>query len=182
MKKIIIIILVVLLGVAAYYFIPSSPSVGKALPGTSKDSEFHPDPSNATFVFDDGSISLSSGKYETKITSGSALTEEIDLMDKFGYGDINQDGKNDTALLLAQYGGGSGVFIYVAAYVSGPVSYKGSDAIFIGDRIAPQSLSIDGKTITVKYLDRGPNDPFSAEPTISTTKQFIYQSGKLQEK
>ena len=103
-------------------------------------------------------------------------------MDKFAYGDLNADGKEDTVLLLTRYGAGSGIFIYLAAFTSGPVTYKGSKAIFIGDRIAPKSLSIKGDTVTVEYLDRKPDEAFATEPTVSASKQFTYKNGEFVEK
>lgn len=144
---------------------------------------FHPDPSNATFIFDDGPITLSDGRSMRAATPQSALSEEIAIIDTVAYGDINQDNKEDTVLLLTRYGGGSGTFIYAAAFVSGPVSYKGSRVLFIGDRVAPQSISINRGIITVEYLDRNPSEAFAAEPTVLTSKQFIYSnSTNLQER
>ena len=182
MRKIIIII--ILVGVTVlFYAMRNDFSVNDT--GTSVVSEngvFRPDPSNATFTFDDGLITLSAGRNERSLTPGSARTEETVLMDEFAYGDINRDGKDDTLLLLARYGAGSGTFIYVAAFVSGPVTYRGSRTFFIGDRIAPQSISINGETVIVKYLDRGPDEALAAEPTVQMSKQFIYKNGELVEK
>jgi len=148
----------------------------------SKGSGQHPDPSNATFNFEDGPITLSAGKSEKAVVPGSTMIEETIILDKFAYGDINSDDKEDVALFLARYGAGSGTFIYLAGFVSGPVTYRGSNVIFIGDRISPQSVSINGNTIIVEYLGRAFDEPFTAEPTILTTKQFTYKSGEFQEK
>ena len=182
MKKIIITIIVIG-AIALLYAMRDNTSVNKTSePTVDDDSNFRPDPSNATFVIDNESITLSRGRNEREITPGSTLTEETVLLDKFAYGDLNSDGKVDTAILLARYGGGSGTFIYVAVFVSGPVTYRGSQAIFIGDRIAPQSISINGGIVTVEYLDRGPDEAFAAEPTIPTSKQFIYKNGEFVER
>ncbi len=108
--------------------------------------------------------------------------EETTILDAKGSGDINNDGKQDAVVLLSQSGAGSGIFIYAAAYVSGPLNYKGSNAVFIGDRISPQSVSISNGIITIHYLDRKPDEPYAADPTIPTTKQLIYQNGELVEK
>ena len=103
-------------------------------------------------------------------------------MDKFAYGDINADNKNDIVLFLARYGGGSGIFIYLAAFVSGPVTYKGSNTVFIGDRVSPQSISVKNDVVTVKYLDRKEGEAFAAEPTVLISKQFIFNNGEFQVK
>lgn len=182
MKKLIIIIVVLVLAGGAYYFLRGKSTPVTPLVRDNDVSDFKPDPSNATFVLEDQSVTLSNGRSETSAAPGSALLEETVLMDKFAYGDLNADDKEDTALLLVQSGGGSGTFIYVAVYVSGPVNYKGTNAIFLGDRIAPQSISINQGAVTVTYLDRKPDEPLSAEPTVSESKQFVYRNGEFVER
>ena len=81
-----------------------------------------------------------------------------------------------------RYGSGSGTFIYAAAYLSGPVNYKGTEALFIGDRIAPQSVSISQGVVTVSYLDRKDDEPLSAEPTVSKNMQFVVRGGAFVER
>ena len=181
MKKIIIIAIVIV--TAFFLFTMRDNFLGSNnVPTINKTGTFHPDPSNATFIFDDESITLSEGRSEKVIVHGSALTEETLMTDLLAYGDINSDNKEDVALLLTRSGGGSGTFIYLAAFVSGPVNYKGSEATFIGDRIAPQSISIKGNVVTVDYLDRKVDDSFTTEPTVHTSKQFIYKDRGFQEK
>ena len=176
MKKIIVII-VILVAAVLLYAMRDKPTVGEVrTPQTSKNGTFHPDPSSATFTFDDGPITLSMERNE------SASGEETTLLNKFAYGDINADDKEDTALLLARYGDGAGTFIYLGTYVSGPVTYRGSKVIFIGDRIAPQSISINGGVVTVEYLDRRPDEALATEPTVPVSKQFVYRNGEFQEK
>ncbi|MDP3763530.1 MAG: hypothetical protein Q8Q92_02675 [bacterium] len=182
MKKIFIIIIILAVIVVLYTMRDNFSADRDENPAANGDGAFRPDSSNATFIIDDELVTLSAGRDERVITPESTLTEETILLDKFAYGDINKDGKNDTLLLLARYGGGSGTFIYLAAFVSGPINYKGSKAIFIGDRIAPQSISLNGDIVTLEYLDRGPDDAFVVEPTILTTKQFIYKNGEFAEK
>ena len=182
MKKIIVIIVILAAAVFFYTIRGKSPTEEVGTPQINENGAFRPDPSSATFIFDDGSIILSAGRNERSVTPGSALVEETVLLDKFAYGDINADDKEDTVLFLARYGGGSGTFIYLAAFVSGPVTYRGSKATFIGDRISPQSISISRGIVTVEYLDRGPDEALVAEPTVRVSKQFVYKNGEFQEK
>jgi len=159
MKKIILIILILALGF--YVFFMRDDKVEVNTGGDTAGETFRPDPSQAVFPGIEG---------------------EITLLEERAYGDINNDEKIDTVVFLAESGGGSGVFIYAAAYVSGPVNYKGTNAIFLGDRIAPQSISIANGAVTVRYLDRNEDEPLAAEPTISAAKVFTYQGGELVEK
>ena len=184
MKKLTLIIIVIIAVIALFYFLTHDRSPVGQTPtsSSSENGTFHPDPSNATFTFDDGPVTLSGGQSERAVAPDSAFVEEIDILDKFAYGDLNTDNKTDTALLLSQYGGGSGTFVYVAAFVSGPVTYRGSKVFFLGDRIIPQSIAINNGVITVKYLDREPDEIMSVEPTISVSKQFVYLNGELVER
>lgn len=143
----------------------------------------HPDPSNATFIVEDEPITLKNGKAVSELAPGSLSTEETSLTSDLAYGDINKDGNNDTVALLLQSGGGSGTFVYLVAYVSGNVGYKGSNAVFIGDRISPKSVAVSSAgVITLKYLDRKPSEAMASEPTVPVTKTFDYKAGKLEER
>lgn len=142
-----------------------------------------PDPSNATFIFEDGEVRLDGGQATTNLIPNSAISTQTSLVGEPVYGDINSDKKNDAVVLLAQNSGGSGLFIYIASYVSGNVAYKGSNAIFVGDRISPQGISISSTgVITLNFLDRKPDEPMAAAPTVSAAKTFVYRNGELEER
>lgn len=178
MKKLIILVLILIVGFAVYSVMKDD-SMTSATDTTPEGGEFKPNPENATFTIDGETITLTGGQNET--TDGN-FTEETTLLEERAHGDLNADGEEDTAVLLVRSGGGSGVFVYTASYVSGPVGYKGGDAVFIGDRISPQSISISNGVVSVTYLDRASDEPFAAEPTISTTKQFVLRNGEFQER
>ena len=180
MKKLIAIVLIIIVGIGIWYFV-SEKSNSKTTPVASTNTS-RPDASNATFLFDDGPITLKKGTNEQEIAPNNTLIQETTLSNTIEYGDINGDKKDDAVAILMQTSGGSGVFIYLAAYASGPVGYKGSNAVFIGDRIEPKSISIKNNIITLNYLDRKLNEPFSSKPTISITQQFVYKNGELVKK
>ncbi len=174
MKKIIL-LLIVLAALGIFFWGRSGDVNVEQKNEPTENTSFKPDPANASFKFDDETITLSSGK-----TASDG--EEFSILDEPTYGDINNDNKEDSVVLLTRSGGGSGIFVYVAAYVSGPVSYKGTNAIFIGDRIAPENVSIKNGVITIFYLDRGPDEAFAAEPTIKSSLELGYKNGELVEK
>ena len=177
MKKIIIIV-AILLVVGGLYFWKNRQDEGP-ITQPEPSTNFTPDPSSATFTFDDGVVTLSNGKNEN---DNSGMLEETRLLEEEANGDINGDGKLDSVVLLARSGGGSGVFIYAAAYVSGPINYKGTNAVYLGDRVSPESISISNGVATVNYLDRNPDEAFAAEPTVPTSMQFIYRNGVFEER
>ncbi len=57
--------------------------------------------------------------------------------------------------------------------------YQDTNAEFIGDRIAIQSISISDQLITVTYLDRGDDEPMSAEPTLERAQQYRIEGTTL---
>ncbi len=172
MKK--LLFLIIIIG-GSFYLFKNDTEIKRTEQFIPTPTTFEPNPSSATFVLDEKSITLSNGQ---SVESG----EEVKLLQKTTSGDLNNDGKKDSVLLLASSGGGSGIFIYIAAYISGPISYKGSNAIFIGDRISPQSISIENGVVNLKYLDRNPDEPFAAEPTIPVSVQFVYKNDSFQKK
>ncbi len=176
MKKLLGLILV-LLAVGALIFFMRNTSSFKPNSGGTPNATFKPDPSSATFMIEDESVTLSDGHNISKISAA-----ETNLLEKIAYGDLNSDSKDDAGVFLSNSGGGSGTFIYLAAYVSGPVNYKSTPTIFLGDRISPQSISIQNGVLTVKYLDRRDDEPFAAEPTIPITRTFRLNNGELQER
>lgn len=177
MKKLIILV-VILVVAGGLYFWKSKTDTGH-ITQPEPTNNFTPDPSSATFTFDDGVVTLSNGRNES---DDSGILEETRLLDEDANGDINADGKLDSVVLLARSGGGSGVFIYAAAYVSGPINYKGTNAVYLGDRISPQSISISSGVATVNFLDRYFDEAFAAEPTVPTYKEFIYKNGVFEER
>lgn len=171
MKKLIVLLIVLAAGAFAYLNWRNEPAE-TAVPSGQTTGTFNPDPSSATFHIENEPVTLSTGKFESD-------EQLVTLLGEKASGDLNGDGKADTALLLSSSGGASGVFIYAAAYVSGPVSYKGTNAIFIGDRVSPESVSISNGVVTLTYLDRKADEPFSAEPTVLVTKQFVFKNGEF---
>lgn len=182
MKKLTILVFVVIV-IGLVFFLRGGNGNGNNVDNTQiTGNSFKPDPSNATFIFEQGPVTLSQGRYSAPLVPGSDIKEEIYITDIRGYGDINNDDKNDTVAVLVQSGGASGVFIYLAGYVSGPINYKGSNAVFLGDRITPRSIEVKNGLTTINYLDRKDDEPFAAEPTVAVSKTFIYRNGILEER
>lgn len=175
MKKFLILIIIIGIIAALFYFKSDDVEVETNTETTTGES-FRPDASSATFIFDNEEVVLSKGK---SITS---FGEETSILDDETFGDINKDNKDDSIVLLSRTGLGSGNFIYIAAYVSGPVSYKGTNAVFLGDRIVPQGISIRNGVITVNYLDREEGEAFAAEPTIEKSVELVFNNGTLEER
>lgn len=100
-------------------------------------------------------------------------------------GDLNKDGKSDSAYIFTQSPGGSGTFFYITAEVASFTSTNASttktNSILLGDRIAPQNVSIVNGKIVVNYADRKVGEPMVAKPSVGVTKYFVVQNGLLVE-
>ncbi|MFZ2049146.1 MAG: hypothetical protein WAV25_02535 [Minisyncoccia bacterium] len=180
MKTLLKIVVVVLIVLGIWFLYNKTSKAPTATDVTNQALLTHPDPSNATFDFEDGALTLKDGVNEKQVDKSSAVVE-TSLTDIVGFGDLNNDKKEDAVVVLVQDGAGSGLFVYIAGFVSAPLKYFGTNAIFVGDRVEPKTITIKNGLISLTYLDRRTNEPMSAEPTLSITKTYIYSKGLLVE-
>ena len=131
---------------------------------------------DGTYTIDGQKVTLKNGFSEIPITPGSTSKIVTKYFGNDLMHDLNGDGKEDKVFIVTQNTGGSGTFYYVVALldtVQGPV---GSSAVLLGDRIAPQTITIDEKgttngtnrknVIVVNYADRKIGENFSIAPSI----------------
>ena len=125
------------------------------------------DPANAGFYIDGIVYTLVNGALEQPIED-SETNNVFKLLEFKSSGDINQDGTDDTAVVLLNDAGGSGTFYYLGILTSGPAPII-ENTTFLGDRIDIKGISfVDGK-FEVVYLDRDSETSFDAAPTIEIT-------------
>jgi hypothetical protein len=139
---------------------------------------------NSIYVIDGRKIKLVNGDDYSPMYSNSSYDSEAPITKYFGneaFGDLNGDGKKDVAFLLTQTTSGTGTFFYVVADLSDASGEQGTNAIFLGDRIAPQTTEINNGVITVNYADRKPTEPFSTQPSMGVSRYFRIVSGSLVE-
>jgi hypothetical protein len=129
------------------------------------------DGKNATFTIDGNSVTLVNGVSEVPAAPGSASEIITRYFGNDASGDLNGDGLPDTAFLVTQDGGGSGLFYYVVVALKTADGYKTTNAFFIGDRIAPQSTYIpaNSQELQVNYAERKPGEPMTAQPSVGVT-------------
>lgn len=131
---------------------------------------------DATYVIAGKAVKLTNGISETEETPDS--TSKI-ITRYFGNEvrrDLDNDGREDIVFLLTQETGGSGIFFYVVAALNTINGYIGSEAIFLGDRIAPQTIHMDEEktargtnrknVIVVNYAIRLPGEPFTSQVSL----------------
>src|SRR3989338_5155671 len=129
-------------------------------------------PLNATYSIEGELITLENGRAEEESEQGSAIKIETTVFGEPAMGDLDDDGVEDAALILVYNPGGSGTFYYVTAALQGSGKAEGviTRSVFLGDRIAPQNISIKNGVVLVNYADRAADQPMSAKPSIGVSK------------
>lgn len=134
-----------------------------------------------TFRMSGESVQLANGEARTEMTMGSASESLVRYFGNDATGDLNGDGMPDAAFLITQETGGSGTFFYaVGAIQNAAGRYHGTDAVLIGDRIAPQSMEIRDGLLVVNYADRAWGEPMSARPSVGQTLYLKLDPQSLQ--
>lgn len=142
---------------------------------------FAKDYKNATYEIDGSLVALVNGKAETGSAFGSASKVVIQYFGNEGVGDLNGDGTSDVVFLLTQSGGGTGTFYYAVAALKTAEGYKGTNAILLGDRIAPQTTELHDREIVINYAERKPGDSMTISPSIGVSKYLKIENEKLME-
>jgi hypothetical protein len=131
---------------------------------------------NATYLVYGDRIKLKNGSYrEGTIKDANFLAVSFE---KAAFGDLNDDGKHDAAVIYYHNGGGSGSFVVLAAMINQdgqPVQVASED---LGDHTEVQSLAIQGGQIRLRLLVHGPKDSL-AQPTVKETRTYRLAGDKL---
>ena len=137
---------------------------------------------DATYTIDGAQVTLVGGTATTPAAPGSASQVTTRYFGNEANGDLNGDGVPDEAFVLTQEGGGSGTFYYVAAALQGADgAYTGTNAILLGDRIAPQTTQIKNGIVIANFADRAPGDPMTSQPSVGVSKYLELRAGQLLE-
>lgn len=134
----------------------------------------------------DGTYTISGMKFTLK--NGYSEVADIGIAAKtitryFGkdaIGDVNNDGRADLAFLITQEFGGSNKFFYLVALLDLPSGRVGAQALYLGELIVPQKISIDSKGIVlVNYLDRKEGESFTDPASIKKTLSLKFNPETL---
>lgn len=179
MIKKIIIWVVIVVGVAVVAFFMLNSYLYKQ-----KQAVVASDYKNAEYVIAGERVKLVDGYAETQIENSSAKT----ITRYFGnevMTDLNSDGREDVVFLITQETGGSGVFYYAVAALKTEGGYVGSQALFLGDRIAPQTTELSQNpqhknVIVVNYADRAQGEGFAVAPRVGKSIYLKLDTASMQ--
>ena len=158
----ILLVLILLIGGLSYwaYNKKSVPSVSKA--------DNH---KNATYKVVGEDVKLENGLESHPSAPGSASMITTKYFGNEVNYDFDNDGREDKAFILTQDMGGSGTFYFLVYALNKIDGFVGSEALYIGDRIAPQTTELateKGKEgmVVVNYADRKAGESFDVVPSV----------------
>lgn len=133
-----------------------------------------PDISNMSYVVGSDIFNLKDGKAEKEYVLNHSEKNTLSILGEPIYGDFDGDKDTDAAVVLVNNPGTSGTYYYVALVINNAGDYKVSNALYLGDRIAPQAVIMrDGKLI-VTYADRKEDDPMTESPSVIKNTWISY--------
>ena len=156
-----VIIVVSLIAVVSFLKFNYTDRVDAGLPVAKTSS-----PLDTTYTIGDQPYALLGGHVEKEVAPDSAMKEKVSVFGEPVYGDLDADGDLDAALFIVQESGGSGVFYYIAVAVNDGGVYKGTNAMLLGDRIAPQTIEVRNGRAVANYAERKANEAFSVAPSV----------------
>ncbi len=142
---------------------------------------------DAEYFIEGNRVKLEDGMAETEIAPDSTGSPQAGSASKtitkyFGNevrADLDGDGREDVVFLLTEDGGGSGTFYYVVAALNTERGYVGSEAHFLGDRIAPQTTEFRDGVLIVNYAERKPDEPMTALPSVGKSAYLTFDVGSM---
>ena len=141
--------------------------------------QFATDPLNATYLIEGQAVRLTAGYCELPAAPGSAMKSRTAVWGQPEYGDMNDDGNTDAAVILTHDSCGSGTFYYVAAAINVNGRSQGTNAVLLGDRIGSAEIAIRSGAAEVKYADRRLKEPMSTAPSVNKSTVLILKNEKL---
>jgi heat shock protein HslJ len=163
-KNILYVFVFCLLLISAYIFYVKDHSTNKSTESTSAVVAL--DPKNMSYTIENDVFTLVNGVAKNSSANKSAPSPTLQLFGEPVYGDLNTDGKNDAAVLLVHNPGGSGTFYYAVLILSSAASYNVTNALLLGDRIAPQTVNIIDSRAVYNYAERKANEPMTTQPSV----------------
>ena len=121
---------------------------------------------NITVTLDGDTVTLNDGVAEKPAAPGSAAQNTVRIVGEPVMGDATGDGRADAALLLENDPGGSGTFYYAVLAVDDDGSYRATNAVSLGDRIAPRGVEFTDGRFVYRYLERRPGEPLAVAPSV----------------
>jgi hypothetical protein len=109
---------------------------------------------------EEGSFQLVDGTHYLTPAIPGELSEQwsVRLMEPMAFGDINGDGIEDAAVVIATRYGGTGIFEYLAVVLNAGGQAHNVDSVYLGDRTIINTISIELSRVHIDVVAHGPED------------------------
>jgi len=147
------------------------PTTTAVSPGLNVDQVLN---STLTFTSSDQTvrtITLKNGKFSNGTDPAQPGYVDITTGNQVALGDLNADGLDDAAIILAENYGGSGVFVSLVAILNQGGQPQAVASVFIDDRPIINTLSITNGEIFLDATVHGINDPGCC-PALGSTRRY----------
>lgn len=119
-----------------------------------------------------GTIRLTNGAYQD---SAAGLSVRVETS---ATGDLDGDGREDAAVVLASQTGGSGTFVDLYSVLDRETGIVTRGPAPLGDRVKVDSLRISDRAIRLHILTHAPDDPLCC-PTQRAAETFVLHADTL---
>lgn len=122
---------------------------------------------NIQYTIEGVPVKLTNGVAKIEIAPGSNSKIATAYFGNEVVKDLDGDEREDIAFILTQTTGGTGNFFYLVGALNKKTGYIGSDAVLLGDRIAPQTTeSGPGDSVIVRFMERLPDEAMTTSPSV----------------
>jgi heat shock protein HslJ len=123
-----------------------------------------------------GTVRLNNGEFKNQYGEGATQMHRVTL-EKIASGDLNGDGVDDAAVILAWQNGGSGTFKYLVAVQNSSGLPQQIDSIILGGRVQVSALSITSGAVALEELTHAPLDPRCC-PSRQVKQSYVLRANK----
>ncbi|MCY4163433.1 MAG: polysaccharide deacetylase family protein [bacterium] len=127
------------------------------------------------FEVDGRLIQLEDGRAE--IANGSSSPDLYVLQNRVAQGDLNGDGCEDVVAHITESSAGTGTFHLLVLVMDDGQGGKAKQPVFVGDRIVMEEMTVKDGTVSVSFLDRELDEPFTV---ISLRKMLEIDVSELE--
>ena len=122
-------------------------------------------------------VQLTDGRFEQG-TPGADDFASATMTDFVALGDLNGDGTEEAAALVAENYGGTGVFVFLAVYTQVDGTWTFQTSTMVDDRPQLNALSIANNEIFLDVVIHGVDEPMCC-PTLRTTRHYRFVDNLL---
>ena len=141
---------------------------------------------NATYSGFEGlteSVTLVDGKWEGKpYTEGGVVRPQVSFVgDIHLIGDLNNDGKDESVVLLEYWPGGTGHFLHLAVVAYQQGKLENVATALVGDRVQIRKAQIENGRIVLELVEAGPKDAACCPGNLATRQWSLSSADSLSE-